>query len=108
MMTNMDFALRCFRALADRSRLKLVQALLGGPAHVGALVKATGLEQSLVSHHMKALREAGLVVSERRGPFVYYTLVGDTSQELLRTIGVEIPSTATDHQAAASGRGDSP
>jgi DNA-binding transcriptional ArsR family regulator len=103
----MDYAFRCFRALADRSRLKLVQVLLEGPAHVGALVQSTGLEQSLVSHHLKALREAGLVASERRGPFVYYTLVGDTSHELLRALGVERPSTPTDQRKPALGGGDS-
>ena len=74
-----------FRALAERSRLQIVGELLREPQHVGELVRRTGLGQSLVSHHLKVLRAAGIVVSKRRGPFVYYSLAGNAVRSLLES-----------------------
>jgi ArsR family transcriptional regulator len=62
------------KMLADDTRLAVVRQLLDGPKHVGELNESLGLEQSLLSHHLKTLREAGLVVSERDGKSVLYSL----------------------------------
>ena len=59
-----------FKALADPVRLRLV-SLIG--AHQGGEVFA--LTQPTISHHLKVLREAGIIDSERRGTWVYYWLV---------------------------------
>ncbi len=72
-----------FRALGERSRLRILGELLEEPLHVGELVRRTGLRQSLVSHHLKVLRKAGLVVARRRGPFVFYELSGDAVRAML-------------------------
>ncbi len=67
-----------FRALADPVRLRLV-SLIGahqdGQACVCELTAAFDLTQPTISHHLKVLREAGIIASERRGTWVYYWLV---------------------------------
>jgi ArsR family transcriptional regulator len=60
------------RALGDATRLGVLQALLERPHHVGDLQSKLGVEQTLLSHHLKVLREAGLVVAARDGKAVLY------------------------------------
>ncbi len=62
------------KALADETRLAVVRHLMKGPCHVGELQAAMGIEQSLLSHHLRSLREAGIVESERDGKAVLYRL----------------------------------
>ena len=62
------------KVLADPTRLAVVEALIDGPKHVGTLQKLLGVEQSLLSHHLQTLREAGLVTGDRDGKAVLYRL----------------------------------
>ncbi|MBN8613513.1 MAG: helix-turn-helix transcriptional regulator [Deltaproteobacteria bacterium] len=64
------------RALADEARLDIVARLAaaGGPVCVCDLIPGLGLAQPTVSHHLRTLRDAGVVTSERRGSWVYYSL----------------------------------
>ncbi len=62
------------KVLADPTRLAVVEALMAGPRHVGELNEEIGLDQSLLSHHLKVLRDSGLVTSERDGKAVLYRL----------------------------------
>lgn len=74
------------KALADPARLRLlslIQAQPGGEACVCRLVEPLGLSQGTVSHHLKALLNAGLVEREQRGSWAYYRVV----PEALRSIG---------------------
>ena len=67
-----------FKALGDPVRLRLVSmigAREGGEVCVCDLASAFDLSQPTISHHLKVLREAGLIESERRGTWVYYRLV---------------------------------
>ena len=62
-----------FRALSDETRLRILKAI----SHMGELcecniVPVFGLSQPTVNYHLKVLREAGLVRSERRGQWVYH------------------------------------
>ena len=63
------------RLLGDPLRAWLVELLAAGPACTCHLVADTGAKQPTVSHHLRALREAGLVTAESRGRFTYYRLV---------------------------------
>jgi len=63
-----------FRALGDETRLLLLELLTAGERNVGELMDVTGLGQSLISHHLRALREAGLVHDRRDGRWVYYSI----------------------------------
>ncbi len=67
-----------FKALADPVRLRLVSLIgahLGGEVCVCELTTAFDLTQPTISHHLKVLREAGIIGSQRRGTWVYYWLV---------------------------------
>ena len=69
---------RLFRALGDRHRIKILNALArtaGEAVCVCELVPALGLTQPTVSYHLKQLTEAGLLLRERRGTYAYYRLV---------------------------------
>ena len=64
-----------FKALGDPVRLRLVSLIgahQGGEACVCDLTAAFELSGPTISHHLKVLRESGLVTSERRGTWVYY------------------------------------
>ena len=60
------------QALGDPTRLRILSALGMACVSVGAIVAATGLKQPAVSHHLRVLRDRGLVRAERRGPYIYY------------------------------------
>ncbi len=62
-----------FKALADPTRVAIVNRLAGaGEVCVCELVAEFELSQPTISHHLRVLREAGLVDCERRGTWVYY------------------------------------
>ena len=63
-----------FKALADENRLTLLLLLADRPRTVKELQEASGLSQTLVSHHLAPLRELGLVMVEPRGRANVYTL----------------------------------
>ena len=60
--------------LADPTRLAVIEALLEGPRNVGEINKGLRVPQNLLSHHLKILRDAGLVVSTREGKAVRYAI----------------------------------
>jgi len=63
------------KALADPVRLRLVSLIAcheGGEACVCDLAGAFGLTAPTISHHLKVLRQAGLIGSQRRGTWVFY------------------------------------
>jgi ArsR family transcriptional regulator len=65
-----------FKALADPTRVGIVNALSAADeVCVCNLTEAFELSQPTISHHLKILREAGLVESSRRGTWAYYRLV---------------------------------
>ncbi len=72
-----DACAQRLKVLADPTRLEVVRVLLDGPRHVGELNERVGVEQSLLSHHLRVLREAGLVTAERDGKAMQYQLAPD-------------------------------
>lgn len=65
---------KLFKLLAEPNRLKILCGLGLECRPVSDIVAATGLSQTNVSFHLRALREAGLVRPERRGAFIFYCL----------------------------------
>lgn len=63
-----------FHALSDPRRLAILARLQGGEQCVCHLQDAIDVGQSLLSFHLKTLREAGLVVSRREGRWMHYSL----------------------------------
>jgi ArsR family transcriptional regulator, arsenate/arsenite/antimonite-responsive transcriptional repressor len=74
------------KALADPIRLQLVDVLRkhAGKVCVCELVPLFEQTQPTISHHLKVLREAGVVDSERRGLWAYYYVLPDALKELSR------------------------
>jgi|SRR5215210_6820459 ArsR family transcriptional regulator len=74
------------KALADPIRLQLVDVLRkhAGKVCVCELVPLFEQSQPTISHHLKVLREAGVVDSERRGLWAYYYVLPDALRELSR------------------------
>ncbi len=81
---------RMFKALGDPVRLRLVSMVAshaGGEACVCDLTPAFELSQPTISHHLKVLREAGLLECERRGTWVFYRVVPAALAELAAVLG---------------------
>ncbi len=74
-----------FRALGDETRLRLLELLVDGELTVGDLLDQTGLGQSLISHHLRTLRKAGLVVTRRDGRWIHYD-IADGAMSSVRNV----------------------
>jgi ArsR family transcriptional regulator len=78
-----------FKALADPVRIQLLNLIAtaeAGEACACDLVEPVGKSQPTVSHHLKVLREAGLVTSQKRGTWVWYSVVPSRLDELQRVL----------------------
>ncbi|WP_031484441.1 ArsR/SmtB family transcription factor [Streptomyces bicolor] len=76
---------KLFKALGDPVRLRLLSMIAsrdGGEVCVCELTPAFELSQPTISHHLKLLRQAGLIDCERRGTWVYYWVLPDTLDRL--------------------------
>ncbi len=78
-----------FKALADPARVSIVNRLAGqGEVCTCQLTGPLGLSQPTVSHHLRVLKEAGLIeVARRRGTWTFYRLVPDAMEQLAFAIG---------------------
>ena len=95
-MGGMDASLlRTLKALSDASRLRIVGLLAARPMAVGELADALELSPGTVVHHLKRLREAGLVEAHPRHPYVEYSL----RLQRLQEIGRELDQVASASEA---------
>lgn len=79
-----------FKAIGDPVRLRLLSLIAGhegGEACVCDISGSFDVSQPTISHHLKVLREAGLLTSERRGTWVYYRIVPAALQQLSIVLG---------------------
>ena len=63
-----------FRALGDETRLRIIEHLASGEHSVSDLMARLDLGQSLMSHHLRILRESGLVTDRRDGRWIHYSI----------------------------------
>jgi ArsR family transcriptional regulator, arsenate/arsenite/antimonite-responsive transcriptional repressor len=88
-------ALGALEVLGDPVRRRILERLARGPVCTcGDLVAVFDAKQPTISHHLKVLREAGLVTGERCGRFTYYGVVPDRVRELGQAL-VELADGAT-------------
>ncbi|MFY2860185.1 ArsR/SmtB family transcription factor [Mycobacterium sp. THU-M104] len=81
-----------FKALGDPVRLRLVSLIAshpGGEACVCDISATIDLSQPTISHHLKVLRSAGLLASQRRGTWVYYRVIPAALQQLSAILQIE-------------------
>ena len=78
-MKATDPDVQLLSALADPVRLSIIRQLSAAPGAVCAcdFTECCDVSQPTVSHHLKVLREAGVLSSERQGTFIYYSLAPD-------------------------------
>lgn len=80
------------KALSDPVRLRLLSVIAshtGGEACVCDISVGIEVSQPTVSHHLKVLRTAGLLDSERRGSWVYYRVIPEALQQLSVVLGAD-------------------
>ena len=86
-----------FAALADPARLRLLSLIAArdaGEVCACDLVEPIGRSQPTVSHHLKVLREAGLVEGEKRGTWVWYRLVPGALEDLRASLSGSVAQPA--------------
>lgn len=88
---------RYFKVLGDETRLGILRLLADGELCVCEVVERTGLSQPLVSHHLRVLKQYGLVRDRKEGRWMHYSLNPQKFDELngayLRFFAVERIST---------------
>ncbi len=77
---------RYIKVLGDESRLAIIHAIGGGTRSVTEIIQETGLSQTLVSFHLRVMREKGIVTTKRDGPFIYYSLSRSELYDLVGNI----------------------
>ncbi len=78
------------KGIGNASRYRIVEALFKGPRTVGELTKIVKLSQPAVSQHLKVLKSSELVVDERRGKEVFYSLDTAHTLTLLKKLATEV------------------
>lgn len=81
-------AVERFKALGDPIRLRILQVLTEGDRCVCEIQERVGVAANLLSHHLKVLREAGLVTSDRRGRWIHYRIDPDGLDAAARALPV--------------------
>ena len=83
---------RQFRALSDEKRLRIIDQLRSGERCVCDLTDTLDAGQSLLSFHLKTLKDAGLVTNRREGRWAYYSINPEAFGQLEAFVG-GLPST---------------
>lgn len=100
----LDLVAERFKALSDRGRLQLLQALRGGKRTVSELVEDTGMGQANVSRHLTLLHAGGFVSRERDGLYVRYGLADKEVLRLCDQVCARIESEVAARRKMMGGR----
>ena len=87
-LTARSDVLARFQAIAEETRLEIVQLLSGGERCVCELQAELDAAQSRLSFHLKKLKDAGVITDRRDGRWVYYSLVPEALEEMRAFLGV--------------------
>jgi len=74
---------KSFRALSDPTRRAILALLRAGPLAAGEIVSHFKLSGATVSHHLSILKDAGLVIDDKQGKYIYYELNMSVVDEIL-------------------------
>jgi DNA-binding transcriptional ArsR family regulator len=81
-LENSERLLDLCKAIGHETRFAIIKLLIQRTQFCGDLVTELGVAQSTVSHHLKILRQAGIVIAEDQGNWVCYRLDPNTIQEM--------------------------
>ena len=93
-----------FRALADETRREILKLLRDGPRTSGEVAEHFSSSWPTISRHLALLREAGLVLTQRKGQEIYYELNTSVFQDLVQHLLEWVTPTTTPRKAARSSR----
>ena len=79
---------KLLKALADKTRIKIIQHLLDGEKCACTIVPGVGKAQSTVSGHLRILEEAGILESRRVGTNIWYKVKSREAREILRVLNI--------------------
>jgi len=92
MTKSLDPDIQLLAALADPTRMEIMRELAGSPEVCACdFTSCCDVSQPTVSHHLKVLRDAGAVVSERRGNWVWYRIAPGLTDRLGGIAGALMP-----------------
>ncbi len=77
------------KALSDPARVRIVYALGGGELCVCEIMELLKMPQTMVSHHCKILKIAGIISDRKSGPWVYYSLTDKRVLGMLESLDTE-------------------
>ena len=73
-----------YKALGDETRLKIIQMLSEQEMCVCEIIDKLDMSQPAISHHLKILRQAGIVKDSREGKWIYYSLNGEVFPDVFQ------------------------
>ncbi|MBT3185832.1 MAG: winged helix-turn-helix transcriptional regulator [Nitrospina sp.] len=82
----MENLVKILKSLGELNRLRIVMTIGEGSLSVTEIIHATGLPQTLVSFHLRTLRNSEIVKTERNGPFIYYSLFSPSLIQVLKDL----------------------
>ena len=88
-----------FRLMGDATRLRIILECLKGPVCVGDMVDRLQASQSLVSHHLRLLRAARILKSERRGKHVFYSAADEHISGILTDMSLHVGEPVSELEA---------
>ncbi len=84
-MTVEDEQARFLRCIGEPTRLRILKLLASGEKSVSEVMNSLNKEQSLISHHLRALKECNIVVARQEAKNVYYRVADARLAELVLT-----------------------
>lgn len=93
MINGTENLARILKVLGDANRLGIVMSIGKRARSVTEIINSTGLSQTLVSFHLRALRDAEIVTTKRDGPFIYYSLSVPDLLNVLKGLSKKTTST---------------
>ena len=87
-----------FTAMGDPIRLQIVMLLRAGPLNVGEIAQHFELSRPAISHHLRVLKEANIVESEKSGQEVYYTMSASYIVDTLRALADKLAQVSDSEQ----------
>ena len=98
-----ELQVRVLKALADKTRFQMVTMLLHRSLCVGALAKRLGITEAAVSQHLRVLKLAGLVSSEKRGYYVHSSINVEVLADLAEALSDMASSKVPVDESCGSG-----